>query len=169
MFLVDPYCKFVLIDKKDKKYICLACNRTFCNTHNLIMPFNRVCQASKWRRISFRFFLVRIVALLFIPKKIGCINAKKESKLPPWYMLGIHFSVALYRHIRNGMKKTRWRKKRDRYKTCLRCPGEYLISSGLGKHCKLCGCPVKDKVAWDSERCPAKFWPEQKQEKKVTA
>jgi len=110
---------------------------------------------------------------VLLPENENLLRACKRNIPPSWLKVILTFIKALYRHARNWFRKAGWLLRRERYNTCLNCPGSYLIHEGTKKNrCKICWCIVEEKVIWASEKCPAKFWPEQQQpknDKKVTA
>lgn len=85
---------------------------------------------------------------------------------PPFYKLLVRFLIALLKHAINCFKRVSWKRKLDRYKTCVKC--KYFIRMPRRKRiCKICWCDLKIKTSWKQEKCPAKFWPEQQVEKKL--
>ncbi len=69
----------------------------------------------------------------------------------------ITFLVAVIRHTLDGFRKLTGIQYEMRIHECLTCdslddtPAPY-------EHCNECGCPVREKASWKSERCPRNKW-----------
>jgi len=78
-------------------------------------------------------------------------------------MKPVRFARAVARHIRSGRKKVSDEAYEARLAVCRPCrfrrPGKW--------QCSKCGCGLKMKAAWQSERCPVGLWEEIKQMKQA--
>ena len=80
------------------------------------------------------------------PEKVGML--KKAA----------NFTKAVTKHAFNGFTKTPSMVYRSRLDICNSC--EFLLTGG---QCSECGCIVKYKTSWASEKCPIGKWSEYKQ------
>jgi len=67
------------------------------------------------------------------------------------------FLIAVGRHILDRWRKLHGIEYWMRIDECMRC--EYLDDTPKPwEHCSECGCPVREKASWRSERCPRNKW-----------
>lgn len=83
------------------------------------------------------------------------VLSKEESSkkaLPPLKDKAIHYFKSLTKHAFNGFGDADESLKNKRFELCILCPDRN------GEACSLCGCPVKEKGSWASEKCDAGKW-----------
>jgi hypothetical protein len=70
------------------------------------------------------------------------------------WTLVIRFIKALYRYARTGFKATPRASYEERLLICSACPE----LDRKNDRCKVCGCFIKRKAMWKSEKCPKGYW-----------
>ncbi|WP_198000923.1 glycosyltransferase [Gimesia fumaroli] len=79
-----------------------------------------------------------------------------ESSEPGLMRKAFNFTKAVARHVTNGSKHVDEATYNARLSTCQTC--EMCNSSRMVCKHKQCGCTLKVKALWESERCPLKKW-----------
>lgn len=82
-----------------------------------------------------------------------------ESTEPGMMRKAFNFTKAVARHVTNGNKHVDEATYHARLSTCQAC--EMCDTSRMVCKHKSCGCTLKVKALWDSERCPQNKWPRQ--------
>src|SRR5690606_37672550 len=81
--------------------------------------------------------------------------AAGDPSLPPATTMAASFARAVARHALGGCRKVSDGERERRLAICRACP--LLREDG---RCGACGCGVRAKAAWLSERCPEGRWGE---------
>ena len=86
------------------------------------------------------------------PQEEKTPDNEPKNKMPSVFQQAKNFAKATSQHVRNGGRSVPEHVKQSRLDVCSGC--EYLSSD----RCSKCGCFVKIKAAWASERCPIGKW-----------
>lgn len=69
----------------------------------------------------------------------------------------VTFLTAVVRHLFDRWRKVEGLRYNMRVDECMRCDS-LDDTPEPWEHCKECGCPVREKASWRSERCPKNKW-----------
>lgn len=81
------------------------------------------------------------------------VVSNKDKKLPPVAEQAKSFVKAATGHIMSGMRLVGQEEAERRWSLCLEC--ERLVD---GSRCGVCGCFMKIKSTWKTQRCPIEKW-----------
>lgn len=73
---------------------------------------------------------------------------------PEIFTLAKNFGNSVINHLADGMKKVSEEEFAKRLDICKKCDK----FDSLNTRCKECGCFLKVKASWNSEKCPLDFW-----------
>lgn len=77
-----------------------------------------------------------------------------KKKRKSWISKAFNFTIAVFKHIIDGFRKTSRFNWQLRILTCMDCEH----SKNEWKECDVCGCPIEEKAKWKSEKCPKNKW-----------
>lgn len=89
-------------------------------------------------------------------KEDAYLKKFESGKFPNVVRQAISFGKALVGHALNGFKEVPTEQAEERLKVCQGCD-RYVENEGAPR-CSECGCFLKEKVKWASEKCPLGKW-----------
>jgi hypothetical protein len=75
------------------------------------------------------------------------------NELPSLFQQAKNLATSTFNHVINGMEEVSLPIYEERLKTCMNCPF-VNTSDAENPRCSKCGCFLKIKAKWASERCP---------------